>query len=72
MKMTKYYEELARNIRIERARLNITQLKLAVMSNISVDTINLLERAAGNPRLSTIIAIAKALNVDLNTLIKLK
>ena len=72
MEITAYYEELARNMRIERARLNITQLKLAVMSGVSVDTINLLERASGNPRLSTIIAVAKALNVDLNTLIKLK
>ena len=36
-----------------------------------VDTINMIERGAGNPRLCTIIAIAKALNVDLNTLLQL-
>lgn len=71
MNMTEYYEELAKNMRIERARLKISQLKLSVMADVSLDTINLIERAAGNPRLSTIISIAKALKVDLNTLIQL-
>lgn len=71
MDMTYYYKELAKNMRIERARLNISQLKLAEMADISLDTVNLIERGAGNPKLCTIIAIAKALNVDLNTLIKL-
>jgi len=72
MDMSIYYEELAKNMRIERARLKISQLKLSIMAEVSIDTINLLERAAGNPRLSTIISIANALNVDLNTLIKIK
>lgn len=71
MNMTEYYEELAKNMRIERARLKISQLKLSVMADVSLDTINLIERAAGNPRLSTNISIAKALKVDLNTLIQL-
>lgn len=71
MDMIYYYKELAKNMRIERARLDISQLKLAEMADISLDTVNLIERGAGNPKLCTIIAIAKALNVDLNTLIKL-
>ena len=71
MDMTNYYQELAKNMRIERARLNISQLKLAEMADVSLDTINLIERGVGNPKLCTIIAIAKALNVDLNTLIQL-
>lgn len=66
-----YYDELAKNMRIERARLKISQLKLAEMADVSLDTINLIERGVGNPKLCTIISIAKALNVDLNTLIKL-
>lgn len=70
MDMTIYYKELAKNMRIERARMNISQLKLAEMADVSLDTINLIERAAGNPKLCTIISIAKALNVDLNTLVK--
>ncbi len=71
MEMTYYYKELAKNMRIERARLNISQLKLAEMADVSLDTINMIERAVGNPKLCTVIAIANALKVDLNTLIKL-
>ena len=71
MDMAYYNGELAKNIRIERARLNISQLKLAEMAEVSLDTINIIERGIGNPRLCTIISIAKALNVDLNTLLKI-
>ncbi len=71
MDMTDYFNELARNMRVERARLNISQLKLAEMADVSLDTINMIERGVGNPKLCTVISIAKALNVDLNTLIKL-
>ena len=69
--MTDYFKELAKNMRVERARLNISQLKLAEMADVSLDTINMIERGVGNPKLCTVISIAKALNVDLNTLIKL-
>ena len=71
MEMMYYYKELDKNMRIERARLNISQLKLAEMADVSLDTINMIERAVGNPKLCTVIAIANALKVDLNTLIKL-
>lgn len=71
MEMTNYFKELAKNMRIERARLNISQLKLAEMADVSLDTINMIERGVGNPKLCTVISIAKALNVDLNTLINL-
>lgn len=71
MDMTDYFKELANNMRVERARLNISQLKLAEMADVSLDTINMIERGVGNPKLCTVISIAKALNVDLNTLIKL-
>ena len=71
MNMSKYYKELATNMRIERARLRISQLKLAEMADVSLDTINMIEREVGNPTFSTIVSIAKALNVDLNTLVKL-
>lgn len=68
--MSEYYKELAKNMRIERARLNISQLKLAEMADVSLDTINLIERGVGNPKLCTVIAIAKALKVDLNALVQ--
>jgi DNA-binding XRE family transcriptional regulator len=70
MEMSEYYKELAKNMRIERARLNISQLKLAEMADVSLDTINLIERGVGNPKLCTVIAIAKALKVDLNALVQ--
>jgi len=71
MDMTIYKNELAKNIRIERARLNISQTKLAMMAEVSLDTISQIERGIANPTLETIILIAKALNVDLNKLIPL-
>lgn len=71
MDMTNYFKELAKNMRIERARLNISQLKLAEMADVSLDTINMIERGVGNPKFCTVISIAKVLNVDLNTLLKL-
>ena len=71
MDITNYFKELAKNMRIERARLNISQLKLAEMADVSLDTINMIERGVGNPKFCTVISIAKALNVDLNTLVKL-
>ena len=72
MDMSFYNNELAKNIRVERAKLKISQLKLAEMADISLDTVNMIERGPRNPRFNTIVAIAKALNVDLNTLLLLK
>ena len=50
MDMSYYNNELAKNMRVERARLNISQLKLAEMADVSLDTINMIERGVGNPR----------------------
>ena len=72
MNMQEYYRILAQNIRIERARNKISQLKLAELADVSLDTISTIEREIANPTLSTIVAIANALNVDLNTLLPLK
>ena len=72
MEMKDYYELLAQNMRVERARRKISQLNLAIKAGVSVDTINLIERAQGNPTLYTVVSIANALEVDLNTLLPLK
>jgi len=71
MEMNGYYKRLAKNIRVERAKLKISQLKLAEKAQVSIDTISMIEREQGNPRLSTIVNIALALGVDLNTLLPL-
>ena len=72
MDMSFYNNELAKNIRVERAKLKISQLKLAEMADISLDTVNMIERGVGNPRFNTIVAIAKALNVKLDELVEIK
>lgn len=72
MDIQKYYDELAKNMRVERAKRKISQLNLATKAGLSLDTINMIERGVANPTLFTIISIAKALDVDLNTLIPLK
>jgi len=72
MDMKIYYEKLADNIRIERARKKISQQRLAILSNVAPDTISKIERQVANPTLETLVSIALALNVDLNTLLPLK
>ena len=72
MDMKIYYEKLADNIRIERARKKISQQRLAILSNVASDTISKIERQVANPTLETLVSIALALNVDLNTLLPLK
>ena len=69
--MNSYYKRLAKNIRVERAKTKTSQLKLAEQAQVSIDTISMIERGQGNPRLSTIVNIAVALGVDLNTLLPL-
>lgn len=72
MNMKEYLKELAKNIRIERAKHNISQLELAEMAGISIETIGQIERETANPTISTLIAIASALKTTLNDLVLLK
>jgi transcriptional regulator with XRE-family HTH domain len=72
MIMKEYYKELAKNIRVERAKNKISQFQLAEMAGISVETLGQIEREIANPTLYTIISIAVALKVSLNDLILLK
>ena len=68
----KYYKILADNLRVERARKNFSQQHLAILSGISIETIGAIERMQANPTIDTLVCIANALNVDLNTLLPLK
>jgi len=72
MDLNNYYKILAKNIRIERIKNEISQFQLAEMAEVAIDTIGNIERADGNPTISTLIMIAKALKVDLNTLLPLE
>lgn len=58
------------NIKSERLRRNISQEKLAELTNISRNSISLIETGKINPTILKVIDIANVLNVDLNTLIR--
>lgn len=55
-------------VKIFRKQLNMTQIQLAKKVDAARQTINLIENDKYNPSLSLCIALAKALNTDLNTL----
>lgn len=57
-------------IRERRLRQNLTQEKLAEHAGISRDTVQRIERAANNPRLTDLLQIARALEVPLADLVR--
>ena len=56
---------LGKAIKLCRIQRGLTQAKLAEASEISVSYLSLLERDLRDPALSTMVAIADALNVSL-------
>jgi putative transcriptional regulator len=60
------------NIKVERARKNITQAQLAEMVNVSRQTINAVE--SGKYNLSTVLAlkIARIFNLSVNEVFELE
>ena len=58
------------NVKFARIKKNISQEKLAELINVSRMTISMIETAKQNPTILKVIDIAKALNVDINELIK--
>jgi transcriptional regulator with XRE-family HTH domain len=57
------HEQFARNLRDQRLRLGLSQEALGELSGLHRTEISLLERAGREPRLSTIVRIARALEV---------
>ncbi len=72
MDVKNYYIEFCNNVRAEKARKGLTRQQLAEKAGISIDTMGQIERGEGNPQFNTIVSIALALDVDLNTLLPLK
>ena len=72
MSIEELYKEFANNVRAERARKGLKQAELADFAQISKDTVWQIENAIGNPTFYSIVSIALALDVDLNTLLPLK
>ena len=58
------------NIKSERLRRNISQEKLAELTNISRNSISLIETGKINPTILKVIDIANVLSVDTNILIR--
>ena len=65
----KFREQLALNMRVERARKRLTQEKLAELSGISAKHITKIENACVTPSAYLIYKIAKALDVSVDSLI---
>jgi transcriptional regulator with XRE-family HTH domain len=57
-------EQFARNLRRQRAQAGLTQDALAAACHLHRTEISLLERAGREPRLSTIVKLARALRVE--------
>ncbi|MFN3966310.1 MAG: helix-turn-helix domain-containing protein [Endomicrobiia bacterium] len=66
--MEEIYKLVGRRIRQERLRLNITQERLAELTNLSVAFIGQIERGDNRASLVTIQKIAEALNVPISKL----
>ncbi len=63
-------KNLGINVKSERLRRNISQEKLAELTNISRNSISLIETGKINPTILKMIDIANVLGVELSTLIK--
>lgn len=64
----KFRQQIALNMRIERARKGLTQERLAELSGISAKHITKIEKANVTPSAYLIYKIAKALDVSIDTL----
>lgn len=70
MQINKRLKNLGLNIKSERIRKNLSQEELAEKCDISRNSISLIETGKINPTILKIVDIAKALNVDINILLK--
>ena len=58
------------NIKSERLRRNISQERLAELTNISRNSVSLIETGKINPTILKVLDIANALGTDINALTK--
>ena len=65
------YEAVARNVRVERAKMGWSQKDLARMSGVCETTISFIESAKHSMiRMSTLAKLAEALQVEVEELLK--
>lgn len=72
IKITIYCEmkEIGEKIKQRRIKLGITQMILAQLAGIGINTVVAIERGEGNPRLKTLEAIANTLGLKLDMRLK--
>ena len=63
-------KNLGINIKSERLRKNLSQERLAELTNISRNSVSLIETGKINPTILKVIDIARVLDVDVNILKK--
>lgn len=63
-------KNLGINIKSERLRKNLFQEKLAELTNISRNSVSLIETGKINPTILKLVDIAKVLEIDINVLLK--
>ena len=63
------YKEIGQNIRIQRIRRGLNQAELAELVDVTWQHISHIERAKSCPSLALLVAIANALQTDMNVLI---
>ena len=67
---SKFIEDLALKIKLERIKRNLSQEKLGELANISRLTIGYIERGESEPSIVKVSQIADALNMKLCDLVK--
>ena len=70
MQMSEKLKNLGLNIKSERIRKGLSQEELAEKCDISRNSISLIETGKINPTILKVLDIAKALNIDINVLLK--
>ncbi len=63
-------KEIGEMIKQRRVKLGITQLILAKLAGVGINTVVAIERGEGNPRLKTLEAIADTLGMKLDLKLK--
>lgn len=63
-------KNLGINIKSERLRRNLSQERLAELTNISRNSVSLIETGKINPTILKVIDIARVLDLDINILLR--
>lgn len=67
-KVNKISVLIGKKIKVERVKKDITQEKLAELSNLSRSAMGAIERGESSPTVETMYAISKGLKIDLHKL----